>query len=325
MRYFISITAAILAMNSWPSLGAEGAASTYPDRPIRLISPFPPGGGNDMMSRAIGAQLADAWGYQVVVDNRPGANGLLACEIVAKAAPDGYTLLMANIGSHGINPALYKKLPYDAVKDFTPVTRLGWTPNILVVPPSLPVGSLKELVALAKAKPGQLTYGSNGSGSSQHLAGVMFSSAFGIDLLHVPYKGTAPVIIDLIAGNLSLSFSNMLAVLPQIKAGRLKPLAATSLKRSQALPEIPAIAETLPGFEAISWWGIVGPAKIPRPIVNKLNQEIAKKLERPELRERFDHQGVVPQSSTPEEFTAYIKSEIAKWTKIVKISGASVD
>jgi tripartite-type tricarboxylate transporter receptor subunit TctC len=278
-----------------------------------------------MMSRAIGAQLTDAWGHQVVVDNRPGANGLLACEIVAKAAPDGYTLLMANIGSHGINPGLYKKLPYDAVNDFTPVTRLGWTANVLVVPPSSPAGSLKEFVALAKSKPGQLTYGSNGSGSSQHLAGVMFSTAFGIDLIHVPYKGTNPVIIDLIAGNLSLSFSNMLPVLPQIKGGRLKPLAVTSLKRSQALPEIPAIAETLPGFEAISWWGIVAPAKTPGPIVNKLNQEIARRLELPEVKERFDRQGVVPQSSTPEEFSAYIKAEIAKWAKVVKDSGARAD
>lgn len=322
MRHFSCLVAALAVSAISVAAAAERA---YPTKPIRLISPFAPGGGNDTMARAVGGKLAEAWGHQVVVDNRPGANGILACEITAKASPDGYTLLMANAGSHGINPALYRKLPYDAIKDYTPVSQLGWTANILVLHPSIPAGNIKELVALAKSRPGQLTYGSNGTGSTQHLAGVMFGSEFGVELIHVPYKGTGPATIDLLAGQLSLNFGNMVAVLPHVKTGRLKAIAVTSLKRSAALPEIPAIAETLPGFEAISWWGIVGPARMPKDITNQLSREITQALSRPDMKERFDQQGVVPRGTTPEEFAAFIRAELAKWAKVVKTSGARVD
>ena len=322
MRNFSCLIAALAVL----AISAAGAAeNAYPIKPIRLISPFAPGGGNDTMARAVGGKLAEAWGHQVVVDNRPGANGILACEITAKASPDGYTLLMANAGSHGINPALYRKLPYDAVKDYTPVSLLGWTANILVLHPSIPAGNIKELVALAKSRPGQLTYGSNGTGSTQHLAGVMFGSELGVELVHVPYKGTGPATIDLLAGHLSLNFGNSVAVLPHVKTGRLKAIAVTSLKRAPALPEIPAIAETLPGFEALSWWGIVGPARMPKDITNKLSQEITRAVSRPDMKERFDQQGVVPRGTAPEEFAAFIRSELAKWAKVVKASGARVD
>ena len=322
MRNLSGLVAALAVL----AIAAAGAAETaYPTKPIRLISPFPPGGGNDTMARAVGGKLAEAWGQQIVVDNRPGANGILACEITAKAAPDGYTLLMANAGSHGINPALYRKLPYDAVNDYTPVSQLGWTPNILVLHSSVPAGNLKELVALAKSKPGQLTYGSNGAGSTQHLAGVMFGSEFGVELVHVPYKGTGPATIDLLAGHLSLSFGNSVAVLPHVKTGRLKAIAVTSVQRAPALPDIPAIAETLPGFEAISWWGIVGPARMPSDITNKLSLEIKQALSRPDMKERFDQQGVVARGTTPQEFSAFIASELAKWAKVVKASGARAD
>ncbi len=324
-RYLHVVAVGLLVLAAHDSFAAEGAATSYPNRPIRLISPFPPGGGNDTMARAIGGRLNEVWNEQIVVDNRAGANGIVACEIVARAAPDGYTLLMANVGSHAINPTLYKRLPYDAIKDYTPVSQLGWAPNILVLHQSVAANDVKELVALGKAKPGYLTYGSNGTGSSQHLAGVLFGSAFGIELVHVPYRGTAPVLVDLLGGHLKLSFSSAAAVMPHVKTGRLKAIAVTSLKRVPSLPDIPAIAETLPGYEATTWWGIVGPAGIAKPIAAKLSHEIGKALSRPEMIERFSQLGAEPHASTPAEFLDFIKSEIAKWAKVVKVSGAQAN
>lgn len=300
-------------------------AVMYPVKPVRLIAPYPPGGGNDTMARAIGGRLTEAWGRQVIVDNRAGANGIVACEIVATAPPDGYTLLMANVGTNAINPALYRKLPYEPVKSYSPVSLLGTAPNFLVVPAAAPANSVGELVAAAKRQPGKLTYGSNGVGSSQHLAGVMFGTAFGIDIVHVPYKGTGPAIVDLIASQISMSFSNALAVVPHVKSGRLKAIGVTSPKRSTALPNVPAIAETVPGFSATSWWGIVAPARTPKDIVAKLSSDIARALDTPAMKEQLDRQGVEPRSMAPAEFLAFMESELARWGKVVRDSGARAE
>jgi tripartite-type tricarboxylate transporter receptor subunit TctC len=313
----MTIAVFIAVIVAGPGFAAERASSAYPIKPIRLIAPYPPGGGNDTMARAIGAKLTEAWGQQVIIDNRAGANGIVACEIVATAPADGYTLLMANVGTNAINPALYKKLPYDPIKAYAPVSLLGTAPNILVVPAATPAGTVRELVAL--------TYGSNGIGSSQHLAGVMFGTAFGIDIVHVPYKGTGPAIIDLISGQISMSFANALAVVQHIKTNRLKAIAVTSLKRSSTLPNVPAIAETVPGFSATSWWGIVAPARTPNGIVAALSEEIARALDTASMKEQLDRQGVEPRSSTPGEFQAFMQSELVKWAKVVKDSGASAD
>ena len=304
---------------------AEAAERAYPTKPIRLIVPYAPGGGNDTMARAIGGKLTEAWGQQVIIDNRPGANGLLAGEIAAKAAPDGYTLFMANIASHAINPALYRKIPYDPLKDFAPLSLLGTTANVLVVHPSTPVKKLQELISLAKAKPGQLTYGSNGTGSSQHLAGALFGSTFGLNLVHVPYKGTGPMMNDMLGGQISMSFANMVAALPQVRSKRLVPVAVTSLKRASALPDVPAVAETAPGFEATSWWGVVATRGTPPDVVDALNREIVKGLGAPDMKTFFAGVGAEPRGMTPQEFSAFIKSELAKWRKVVRESGARAD
>jgi len=303
----------------------DRTAGTYPNRPIRLLIPFPPGGGNDTMARAIGSRLTESLRQQIIYDNRPGANGLVAAELAARAAADGYTLFMANAGSHGINPGLYRKLPYDAIKDFTPVSLLGTTANILVVPASSPANTIADLIALAKAKAGQITYGSNGIGSSQHLAGVMFGTAFGVELVHVPYKGTGPVLTDLLGGQIGFSFSNALAVTQHIKANRLRALAITSLRRSKVLPNVPAVAESVPGFEALSWWGVAGPARMPAEIVATLNTDIVRHLASDGMREQLERQGVEARGTTPREFGDFIRAELAKWGKVVKDSGAKVD
>ena len=304
---------------------AQAADRAFPIKPIRLLVPYPPGGGNDTMARTIGAKLTEEWHQQVIIDNRPGANGLVAAELTISAAPDGYMLFMANIGSHAINPALYKNIPYDAVKDFAPISQLGSTANVLVVHPSTPAKNLQELIALAKAKPGQLTYGSNGIGSSQHLAGALFGTTFGINLVHVPYKGTGPVMNDMLGGQITMSFANMLAALPQVRAKRLNAIGVTSLKRSPALPEVPAIAETAPGFEATSWWGLVATKGTPSDVINTLNRAIVKGINSPDTKTFFSNMGIEPAGTTPQEFAAFIKSEMVKWAKVVKESGARVD
>ena len=305
--------------------GAVNAADrAYPVKPIRLISAYAPGGGNDTMARALAHKLTDAWGQQVIVDNRPGANGLVACDITAKAAPDGYTLLMASISSHGINPALYAKIPYDPIKDFAPISLLGRTANLLVVHPATPAKTLKELIAYAKGKSG-LTYGSNGVGSSQHLAGALFGSTFGLSLVHVPYKGTGPMTNDLLGGQITMSFANMVTALPHVRAKRLIPIAVTALTRVPSLPDVPAVAETVPGFEATSWWGIVAPAATPGAIVGALNGEIVKALASADMKTFMSGLGAEPQGTTPQEFGAFIRSELAKWAKVVKESGARAD
>ena len=304
---------------------AAAADRAFPVKPVRLLVPYPPGGGNDTMARAIGAKLTDEWQQQVIIDNRAGANGLVAAELTMSVAPDGYTLFMANIGSHAINPALYKNIPYDAVKDFAPVSQLGTTANVLVIHSSTPAKNLQELIALAKAKPGVLTYGSNGVGSSQHLAGALFGTTFGINLVHVPYQGTGPMMNDMMGGQITMSFANMLAALPQVRAKRLHGIAVTSLKRSPALPDVPALAEASPGFEATSWWGLVATKGTPPEIINTLNRAVIKGLNTADMKNFLSNMGVEPAGSTPQEFAAFIKSEMAKWAKVVKEAGARAD
>ena len=321
MRFAVFVVAVLAAL----ATHAIAADRAFPVKPVRLLVPYPPGGGNDMMARAIGAKLTDEWQQQVIIDNRAGANGLVAAELTMAAAADGYTLFMANIGSHAINPALYKNIPYDAVKDFAPVSQLGSTANVLVVHPSMPAKTLQELIALAKARPGQLTYGSNGIGSSQHLAGALFGTTFGINLVHVPYKGTGPVMNDMLGGQITMSFANMLAALPQVRAKRLNAIGVTSLKRSPALPDVPAIAESSPGFEATSWWGLVATRGTPPDIVSTLNRAIVKGINSPDMKTFFSNMGVEPAGTTPQEFAAFIKAEMAKWAKVVKDSGAKAD
>lgn len=313
----------LFALAAMP-LVAPAAERPYPTKPIRLISAYAPGGGNDTVARMIAQRLTDAYGQQFIVDNRPGANGLLACEITAKAAPDGYTLLVASIASHAINPALYAKIPYDPIKDFASVSLLGTTTNILVVHPTTPSRTLKDFIAYAKAKPG-LTYGSNGIGSSQHLAGALFGSTFGLNLVHVPYKGTGPMTNDLLAGQIGMSFGNSVGVMPHVKTKRLVPLAVTSLNRQAMLPETPAVAEIAPGFEALSWWGIVAPRATPPAIVQSLSTEINKALALSDVRSFMSGLGADARGMTPQAFDEFIRAELKKWARVVKESGARAE
>ena len=304
-------------------MGAQ--AQQYPSKPIRIMVGFPPGGPADVVSRSIGLKLTDAWGQPVVVDNRPGAGGNLAADLVAKAPADGHTLLMG-VFAHAVNPSLYGKLPFDAVKDFAPVILCAAVANILVVHPSLPVRSVRELIALAKAKPGQLTYASAGNGTASHLAGELLKLMTGIDIVHVPYKGTAPAHTDLVGGHVPIFFDSMVGALPSVQAGRLRALAVTTQKRWRGAPDVPAMAEAgLAGYEVNSWFGLIAPAGTPREIVTRLNAEVARILRLPDVRERLYSFGAEPIDNTPDEFAAYIGAEIVKWTKVVKSAGIRID
>src|SRR5712692_5015099 len=267
------------------SFAAVVLAQGYPSKPIRLIVPFAAGGGNDNVARLVGKRLSESLGQQVVIDNRPGAGGVVGAELAAKSAPDGYTLFLGGVGSHAINPNLHERLPYDPIKDFDPVALLASAPLILVVHPSVPAGSIRELVALARSKPGQLNYASNGNGSSSHLAAVMFEAMAGVAMVHVPYKGLSPALIDLLSGRVQLMFSSVVAILPHIKAGKLRGLAVTGSRRLALMPDLPTIAESgLAGYEASSWYGVLAPAGTSRKIVLRLNSEIVKALDQPEVR-----------------------------------------
>jgi len=302
--------------------GAQG----YPAKPIRIVVPFPPGGATDILARAVAQKLTDAWGQAVVVDNRPGAGGNIGSEIVAKAAPDGYTLEMGTVGTHAINASLYAKMPYDHVKDFAPVILVAGVPNVLVVNPSLPVSSVQELIAYAKANPGKLNFASSGNGTSIHLAGELFKVMAGVQMTHIPYKGSAPALQDLIGGQVQLMFDNLPPSLPHIKAGKLRALAVTSATRSSALPDTPTIAESgLPGFEASSWFGVLAPAGTPPAIIARLNAEIGAWLASAEAKEKMLALGANIGGGSPEDFARHIAAETAKWQKVVKASGAKVD
>jgi tripartite-type tricarboxylate transporter receptor subunit TctC len=297
----------------------DALAQSYPSKPIHLIVPFPPGGGNDILARIIAPKLAESLGQQVVIDNRPGATGTVGSELAARSAPDGYTLHMVTSSTHAVNPGLVSKLPYDPLKDFAPVTQLASYQLILVVNPSVPAKSVKELIALAKSKTGQLNYASPGTGTSMHLAGELFNSMAGVDMVHIPYKGSVPGMTDILGGRVQIGFNTMLSTMPYVKAGKLRALALTSAERSPALPDLPTVAEAgVPGYEATSWYGIVAPARTPREIVTKLNTELVKILKLSDVREQLSSQGVEPVSNTPEQFAAYIKAEIEKWAKVIK-------
>ncbi len=305
---------------------ALASAQSYPTKPIRIVVPFPPGGATDILARDVAQKLTEAWGQQVIVDNRPGAGGNIGSELVAKSAPDGYTLEMGTVGTHAINASLYAKMPYDHVKDFVPVILVAGVPNVLVVNPAVPVNSVAELIAYAKANPGKLNFASSGSGTSIHLSGELFKVMAGVQMTHIPYKGSAPALQDLLGGQVQLMFDNLPPSLPQIKAGKLRALAVTTATRAPALPDVPTIAEAgLPGFESSSWFGLLAPAGTPPAIVVKLNAEVAKWLATPDAKERLAKQGANAVGGSPEDFEKHIAAETVKWAKVVKDSGARVD
>jgi tripartite-type tricarboxylate transporter receptor subunit TctC len=300
-------------------------AQSYPNRPLRFLVGFPPGGTSDILARTIGQKLGDAIGQQVVIENRPGAGGNIGAEAAAKSAADGYTIFMSTT-SQAISVSLYSKLNYDLVRDFAPVIQAVNYTNLLVVHPSLPVKSVKELIALAKAKPGQLNYGTAGNGTPPHMTGELFKSYTGVNLQHVPYKGGAPAIADLLGGQLTIMFDNVPPLLPHVQAGKMRPLAVTSLKRISVLRDVPTLDEAgLKGFDSVAWNGVLAPAGTPKEIVARLNAEILRILGTADVRERLSSQGADPVGGTPEQFALLIRDEIRKWAKVVKDSGAKVD
>ena len=315
------LLAALIAPCTCPT-AAQTPAGNYPNKQIRMIVPFAAGGPTDAIARAIGQKLTETWGQPVVVDNRPGAGGNIGTELAAKSPADGYTLFIGTV-ANAINQSLFTRLPFDFVRDFVPVTQNYVTGLILAVHPSLPVTSVRELIALAKARPGELSYSSSGVGGTPHLSGELFNTMAGVKMVHVPYKGSAPAMADLLGGHVQLTFDNMLTVLPQVKAGKLRGLAVTLPSRSPLAPELPTVAESgLKGFEVKSWNGVVAPTGTPREIIARLNAEIVRILRQPDLREKFLVQGVELVPTTPEEFGAFIRQDIAKWAKVIALSGA---
>jgi tripartite-type tricarboxylate transporter receptor subunit TctC len=320
MRFPTRILAAALLAAAAPLCGA------FPDKPVRFVIGFTPGGPSDILARAVGQKLNERWSQQVVVENRPGAGGNIAAEVVAKSAADGHTWLLGNNSILATNHALYRKLAYDPVKDFAPVALVAVQPNILVVHPEVKANSLMELIALAKQSPGKLNYASSGAGAAAHLAGELFKAMAGVDLVHVPYKGAQPALTDVVAGQVQLMFATSASAIPYIKNGRLRALAVTTARRSPSVPELPTIAEAgLPGFEATTWHGVVVPAATPAALVQRLNQDINAVLKEKDLNERLAGLGAEVLTGTPRDFADYIAREIPKWTKVVKDSGARAD
>lgn len=310
----------------WVFSAVAAAAQAYPARPIRFIVPFPPGGNVDLLARMIGQKLSDAFGKQIVIDNRPGAAGIIGTEMAAKAPSDGYTMLMGSIGALSINPSYYKKLPYDTLRSFAPVTLVATTPNIVVVHPSLPANSVGELIALAKGKPGQLNFASGGMGGSAHLAAELLKTMAGIDIVHVPYKGIPQAITDLLAGQVQIMTPPMPATVPHIKTGKLRALAVSSAKRNTAMPELPTVAEAgVPGYEADAWYGVLVPAGTPKLLIAKLNTEISRLLVVPEVSSYLASQGAEVSTTTPEQFATFIENEISKWAHVIKSAGIRVE
>lgn len=304
---------------------AQGAAN-YPGKPVRFIAPFPPGGSTDLLARLVAQKLTEAWGQQVIVENRGGAAGTIGVELAARAAPDGYTIVMGHVGTFGVNPTLYPKLSYDAIRDFAPVTVLATVPNGMAVHPSLPVKTARDFIALAKARPGELLYASGGSGSASHLAGEYFKLLTKINMVHVPYKGTAPAMISMISGETTMTITGMVALGPHVKSNRLKLLGVATMKRLAIAPEVPTIHESgAPGYDANQWYGVLTQAAVPRDIVAKLHADIVKVMARSDVRERLAADGAEAVANTPEQFAAHIKAEIARWAPVVKASGARPD
>ena len=301
-------------------------AQAYPARSVRVIVPFPPGGSTDILARTMGVKLTEAWGQQVIVDNRPGAGGIIGTELGARAARDGYTLLMGSGAPLTIVPSLYEKLPYDPQKDFAPITGVATVPNVLALHPSVPAKSVKELIALAKAKPGLFTFSSNGSGAPGHLAGELFKSMTGVEMTHVPFKGASPATTAVVSGEVTMIFTTTPPVLPHAKSGRIRIIAITILACVAELSAIPTVAESgLPGYEAISWFGLMAPAGTPAAIVGKVNADAVTILKTREMEERISGHGAQPMPTTPDQLAAWIRSETVKWAKIVKLSGAKPD
>ncbi|MBI4205636.1 MAG: tripartite tricarboxylate transporter substrate binding protein [Betaproteobacteria bacterium] len=301
--------------------GPAQAQQNYPVRPIRLVVPSSPGGGTDITARIIAPKLGEYLGQQVVVENRPGAGTMIGGEVVARAAPDGYTLLMG-ISTLAINPAMYKKVPYDALKDFAPISQVVALPNILVTHPSLPVKSVKDLIAFAKARPGQINFASAGVGTNPHLSMELFLSMAGLKMIHVPYKGSGQGVIDLLAGHVPVMTPSILTALPYVKNKRLRALGVTSAKRAGGTPDIPTIAEAgVPGYEAVQWFGVLAPAGTPRPIITRLHGEVVRTLQAADVRQRLVNDGADPVGSSPEEFAAFLRAETTKWAKVVKDIG----
>jgi tripartite-type tricarboxylate transporter receptor subunit TctC len=297
-------------------------AQGYPTKPVRLIVPFAPAGSTDVTARIVAQKLSDAWRQQVVVDNRAGAGGNIGAEVVAKAPPDGYTLLLATTGVMAINHKLYRNMPFDAQRDFAPVTQIGSLPLILIVHPSLPVKSVKDLVALAKSRPGQLSYASSGIGSATHMTTELFRMTAGVNIVHVPYKGSGQAMADLIGGQVEIAFDQITSSLPQVEAGKLRALAVTSAKRCPSVPQLPSVAEAgLAGYESVSWNGIAAPAATSREVVGRIQSEVARTLQLPDIKERFFKDGIEPVGSTPDRFAAHIRAERAKWEKVVDAAG----
>lgn len=320
---FVLIAAAALAAG----LGAGGPsiASDYPTKPVRLVVPFPPGGPVDTLARMVGQKLSERWSHQVVVENIAGANGIIGSEAVAKSAPDGHTLLLVPVG-HAMNASVYSRLPFDTLNDFTAVVNVAAAPFVLVMHPSVPIKTIAELVAYAKANPAKLTYASAGVGSANHLAGALFQSLAGVNIVHVPYKGSAPATNDLLGGHVSMIFNNMVNSIPYLERGQLRGVAVTSPRRSPALPDLPTVAESgIAGFEVTGWYGIFGPARMPAEIVRKINAEVNQVINAADVRERMRTQGVDPAGGSAESFGAFVKAEIEKWRAVVKASGARAD
>lgn len=306
--------------------GRSAADPAYPNRPIRLLVGLPAGGSTDVMARIVAAKLGDALGQQVVVENRPGSGGLIAAETAAKAPPDGHTLLFGAISYSAVFASLYKNLPYDPVKNFAPISLVTKLPNVFVVNPALPVRSVSEFIAYAKANPGKLSYGSSGAGTSLHLSMEMLKKQAGIEVVHVPYKGGPAAVVDLLAGRIQVMFDNLPGQIANVKSGRARALAVTTAKRNFLLPEVPTMMEAgVPGFEVTVWYGMFAPARVPGPIVAKLNAQLVKTLNMPEVKERMAEQGAEPAPTTREEFAAFQKAEVAKWAKVVKDSGATAE
>ncbi len=306
--------------------GGVATADTWPSRPIRIVAPSTPGDAPDVIARLLAERLSGALGTQVIVENHPGAGGVVGSDIVAKAPADGYTLIIGNAGSHGINAAVYAKLPYDIQRDFVAVSEVAVSPNILVVNPQIPATNLQQFIAYAKARPGQLSYASGGNGSSAHMSMELFKSMAGVDLVHIPYKGSSPALTDVASGQVAAMFVNLPPALPLVKAGKLRPLAVTTRTRSPLLPDVPTVQESgLPNYETVAWFGILAPAATPKEIVVRLSTEIAKIVRTPEMRERLLSLGAEPVGGTPEEFSIIIGRDIAKWTPLAKSVGIKVD
>jgi tripartite-type tricarboxylate transporter receptor subunit TctC len=315
----LCVTVAALLAASFAAVAVAQSTDAYPSKPIRLVVPFPPGGPTDVIARAMGTALSSSWSVPVVVENRPGGNSFPATELVARGPADGYTLLFAFFGTLVVNPSLYAKLPYDPVKDFAPITTIATLPLMLVVPPNSPIHSINDLIALSKAKPDRFSFASGGTGQGGHLAGELFKNMAGISMTHVPYKGNALAVNDLLGGHVDLLFDGMSSSLVHVKSGRLRAIAVTTRKRASAMPELPTVDELgLPGFDVGSWFGVLAPAATPKPVVAKLNAEFVRIINTPELRSLLATQGLDPLPSTPEEFASFMQRESAKWGKVVR-------